>query len=79
MVLRAFKEEHKELTNKLMEVDKERLSALAGLKTAEAQAEDQRKLLYTTEIELATQKQFVMKMKLKRQLGWPRKLLQLWR
>ena len=51
------------------------MSALAGLKTAEAQAEDQRKLLYTTEIELATQKQFVMKMKLKRQLGWPRKLL----
>ena len=53
-VLGALKEEHKKLTNKLKEVDKERLSTLASLKTIEAQAEDQRKLLYTTEIELAT-------------------------
>ena len=51
------------LTNKLKEADKKRLNALAGLKTVETQAEDQRKLLYTTEIELATQKQFVMDLK----------------
>ena len=62
-VLGALKEEQKELTNKLKEVDKERLSALAGLKTAEVQVEDQRKLIYTTEIELAIQKQLVMDLK----------------
>ena len=39
-VLGALKEEHKELTNNLKEVDKECLSALVGLKTAEVQAED---------------------------------------
>ena len=62
-VLGALKEKHKKLTNKLKEEYKERLSAFASLKTAKAQAEDQRKLLYTTEIELATQKQFVMDLK----------------
>ena len=62
-VLGALKEKHKKLTNKLKEEDKECLSAFASLKTAKAQAEDQRKLLYTTEIELATQKQFVMDLK----------------
>ena len=62
-VLRAFKEEHKELTNKLKEVEKELLSALAGLKTVEVQVEDHHKLLYTTEIKLATQKQLVMDLK----------------
>ena len=36
---------------------------MAGLKNVEAQVEDQRKLLYTTEIKLATQKQFVMDLK----------------
>ena len=36
------------------------LSAEASLKTTKAQAEDQRKKLYTTELKLATQKQFVM-------------------
>ena len=44
-MLIALKEEHKDLANKLKESDKERQSALAGLKNAEAQAEDQRKLL----------------------------------
>ena len=62
-VLGALKKEQKELTNKLKEVDKECLSALAGLKTAEVQVEDQRKLIYTTEIELAIQKQLVMDLK----------------
>ena len=51
---RAFKEKHTELANKLIVVERERLSAEEGLKNAEAQAEDQRKQLYTTEIELAT-------------------------
>ena len=36
---------------------------MAGLKTAEVQVEDQRKLIYTTEIELAIQKQLVMDLK----------------
>ena len=66
-VLRALKEEHQELTNKLKGADKEHLSALAGLKNVEAQVEDQRKLLYTTEIELVTQKKLVMDPKAKLQ------------
>ena len=52
--LRALKEEHAELTKKLREVESARISAEASLKTAEAQAKDQRKKLYTTELELAT-------------------------
>ena len=34
-----------------------------GLKTAEAQAEDQRKHLYTTELDLATEKATVLSLK----------------
>ena len=49
-----MKEEHKELGNKLTVAKRERLGALAGLKNVEAQADDQRKLLYIMEIELAT-------------------------
>ena len=52
--LRALKEEHAELTKKLREVESARISAEASLKTAEAQAKDQCKRLYTTELELAT-------------------------
>ena len=58
--LGALKEEHKELANKLTIVERERLSALTSLKSAEAQAEDQRKLLYTTKLNLAPQKQLVL-------------------
>ena len=54
--LEALKKEHKELGNKLTVANRERLNALASLKNVEAQAEDQCKLLYTTELELATQK-----------------------
>ena len=61
----ALREEHKELGNKLTE--RERSSALAGLKNAEAQVKDQSKLLYTTEIDLATQKQLVLDLKAKQQ------------
>ena len=52
--LRALKEEHAELTKKLREVESARISAEASLKTAEAQAKDQCKKLYTIELELAT-------------------------
>ena len=45
-----------QLAKKLKVSEQERLSALAGLKTAKAQAEDQRKLLYTTELNLAIEK-----------------------
>ena len=52
-----------ELIKKLKEAESARLSAEAGLKIFEAQAEDQGKKLYTTELELATQKQFVTDLK----------------
>ena len=45
-VLGAAKEENKELLSKLIAKDRERRSAEAGLKNAQTQAEDQRKLLY---------------------------------
>ena len=66
-MLGALKEEHKNLANKLKESDKECQSALAGLNNAEAQAENQRKLLYTTELNLATKKQKVLDFKAKLQ------------
>ena len=56
--LEALKEKHMAMGNKLKEVDKERMSALAGLKNAEIQAEDQHWLLHITELNLATQKQW---------------------
>ena len=40
-----------------------RLSAEVGLKNVKAQAEDQHKKLHLTEIELATQRQLVLKLK----------------
>ena len=52
--LGAAKEENKELFSKLVAEERERKSAQAGLKNVEMQAEDQRNLLYQTEIELAT-------------------------
>ena len=66
-MLGALKEKDKNLANKLKESDKECQSALAGLKNAEAQAENQRKLLYTTELNLATKKQKVLDFKAKLQ------------
>ena len=48
------------MTKKLREVESARLCAEASLKTTKAQAEDQCKKLYTTELKLATQEQFVM-------------------
>ena len=44
--LGATMEENKELLSKLTTEDRERNSAEAGLKNAQTQSEDQRKLLY---------------------------------
>ena len=60
---KAHSRANAELTRKLKEAESAHLSAEAGLKTTEAQAKDQCKKLYTTELELATQKQFVMDLK----------------
>ena len=65
--LGAVKEENKELLSKLTTEEKERKSAQVGLKNAKAQVEDQRKLLYQTEIELAISRQLVMELKAKLQ------------
>ena len=59
----ALKQEKVELSDKLVEVKRARLSAEVGLKIAERQAEDQRQQLHITEIDLATQKQLVMDLK----------------
>ena len=55
-----MKEENKELFTKLIAEEREKRSAEAGLKNAHTQAKDQRKLLYQTEIELATTRQLVL-------------------
>ena len=44
-------------------MERDQNSALAGLKNAETQAEDQHKLLYQTEIELATSRQLTLDLK----------------
>ena len=51
------------LAEKLKAAESVRQSAEVGLKTAEAQAEDQRKQLYTTQINLATEKATVLDLK----------------
>ena len=61
--LEALKEEHTQLSEKFKDVDKVQLSAEARLKTMERQMEDQRQKLYTTEINLATEKQTVLNLK----------------
>ena len=58
--LRALKEEHVQLSKKLKEADKARLSVEAGLKTIERQMKDQWQKLHITEIDLATEKQAVL-------------------
>ena len=65
--LRAVEEEKTQLAEKLKTSEHKRLSALVGLKTAEAQAEDQHKLLYTTKLNLATEKVKVLSLKAKLQ------------
>ena len=61
--LRTTKQECKELASKLITEEKERISAETKLKNAQVQAEDQHKLLYQTEIKLATQRQLVLELK----------------
>ena len=58
----AAKEENKELLTKLTAEERER-SVEARLKNTQTQAEDQRKLLYQTEIELVTSRQLVLELK----------------
>ena len=61
--LGAFREEHTQLSEKLKESDKARLSAEAGLKTMERQMEDQCQKLHITEINLATEKKTILDLK----------------
>jgi len=61
--LGATKEENKELLPKLITEEKDRRSAKAGLKNAQTQTKDQRKLLYQIEIELATSRQLVLELR----------------
>ena len=56
-----------QLTEKLKATESVRKSAEAGLKSAEAQAEDQRKELYTTHLNLAIEKAAVLDLKSKLQ------------
>ena len=72
--LGAAEQKNKELASKLVAEERALLSAQAGLKNAE----DQRKKLHLTEIELATQRQLVMDFKAKLQKArmqpeWPGK------
>ena len=61
--LGAVKEENKDLATKLTTSERDWNSALDSLKNVKTQAEDQRKLLYQTEIELATSKQLALDLK----------------
>ena len=54
--LGSLKHDYAELMDKFKESENRRKSADAGLKSAEAQAKDQRKELFTTQINLATEK-----------------------
>ena len=65
--LGTVKEEKTQLAKKLKTSEHECLSTLAWLKTAETQAKDQRKLLYTTELNLATEMATVLSLKAKLQ------------
>ncbi|XP_030962335.1 uncharacterized protein LOC115983716 [Quercus lobata] len=62
-MLEAIKQEQYELTEKLKDAQLGHLSAEAGLKNAEKQAEDQRQKLHVIEINLATEKQVVLNLK----------------
>ena len=53
---RALKQEQVEMSEKLKATDQAYLSAEAGLKTVERQAEDQRQKLHLAKIDLATER-----------------------
>ena len=61
--LGSLKHDYAELMDKFKESENRRKSADAGFKSAESQAEDQRKELFTTQINLATEKQAVQDLK----------------
>ena len=58
-------QEKTQLDEKLKAVESARKSIEAGLKNAEAQVEDQRKVLYTTQLNLATEQVTVLDLKAK--------------
>ena len=64
-VLGAAKEENKNLASKLIAEERERKSTEARMKSAQTQAKDQHKLLYQTEIELATSRKLVLDLRAK--------------
>ena len=61
--LGALKENHSKLAKQLKEVVRARDSAEAGLKTTKKQFEDIRKQLHYNKINLATEKQLMMKLR----------------
>ena len=63
--LSAVNYEKMQLAEKLKVVESARQRAEAGLKTAEAQAKDQRKQLNTTQLNLATEQAVVLDLKAK--------------
>ena len=65
--LGAANHEKTQLAEKLKAIESTRQSVEAGLKTAEAQAEDQRKQLYTTQLNLAIKQATVLNLKAKLQ------------
>ena len=71
----TLKENQAQLSEQLKEVVRARDSSEAGLKTTEKQAEDLRKQLHYTEINLATEKQLVTE--LREELQKAREVVQL--
>ena len=61
--LGSLKHDHIKLTAEFKESENQRRSAEAGLKSAEDQAEDQRKQLYTAQLNLNTERQAVQDLK----------------
>ena len=57
--------EKTQLAEKFKAVESTRQNAEAGLKNAEAQVEDQRKELYTTQLNLATEQAAILDLKAK--------------
>ena len=66
----ALKESHAKLSKQLKEAIRARDSSEVGLKTTEKQAEDLRKQLHYTEINLATKKQLVTELHEELQKAW---------
>ena len=63
--LNVANHEKTQLAEKFKPFESARKSAKAGLKNAEAQVEDQRKVLYTTQLNLATEQATILDLKAK--------------